>query len=248
MKEKNKNIMYIKYISIIILFIFVLFIAIDLWSGNLNNKYSTYLKFSSILLCFILSLLISSNIFNAKDIFLLKLARFFTIIADYFLLISGNYILGVLFFCLVQLTYIRRHSLMQKGVLNIKINRILIIPLSILILMLLSFIMHITNSITLLISISLVYGFLLILSVYCGIRTLKSSYYPKNNSLFISLGLILFLMCDINVALYQIIKYGFFSGVSSNIHFIIGLFIWIFYLPSQLLLSLSGIKNLYRIF
>ena len=126
MKTKNVNLILVKFISMIIMFIYVLFLFIDISKGHVGNKYSIYLKFSSIILCFIISLLIGSNGFNNRDVFLLQLARLFTLVADYFLLLSSNYILGVLSFCVVQLIYIERHSLMEKNNFNIKINRFMI--------------------------------------------------------------------------------------------------------------------------
>ncbi len=244
MKTKNKNLILIKFISILIMCIYILFLFIDFSNHHTSNNYSTYLKFLSILLCLIISLLIDSNRYNPRDIYLLISAKFFTLIADYFLLLSTNYLLGVLFFCVVQLIYIERHSLMTKNKFNIKINRFIFFTIFILLLILTSLIFHITTSKFLLISSSIVYALLLSLSVYCGIRTLKYSNYTKKSSLFILFGMILFLLCDINVALYQIINSGFLSGNWVNFYFPVGILIWIFYLPSQLLLSLSGIKHL----
>ncbi|MCM1991684.1 hypothetical protein [Oceanirhabdus seepicola] len=242
MEVKKANMFLIKFISTMIMFIYILFLFIDISNDHIGNKYSTYLKFSSILLCLIISLLIGSNGFNPKDVFLLQLARFFTLVADYFLLLSNNYILGVLFFCVVQLIYIERHSLMREDKLDIKINGFLFLPIFILLLIFASLIFHIIASKFLLISSSILYALLLSFSVYCGIRTLKSSNYNKKSALFISWGMILFLLCDINVALYQIINAGFLKSLWSDFSFIVGILIWIFYLPSQLLLTLSGIE------
>jgi len=242
MKEKKVNIIVIKFICIMIMCIYILFLFIDISSHHAGNKYSTYLKFLSILLCLIISLLIGSNGYNSRDVFLLILARFFTLVADYFLLLSSNYILGVLSFCVVQLIYIERHSLMAKDKFNMKINRFIFFPIFIFLLILTSLIFHITDSKVLLIYSSIVYAFLLTLSVYCGIRTLKSSNYPKKSALFISLGMILFLLCDINVGLYQLINLSLFQNILGDFQSIIAILIWIFYLPSQLLLTLSGMK------
>jgi hypothetical protein len=70
---------------------------------------------------------------------------------------------------------------------------------------------------------------------------LSKNKYPYPNNLFIIFGMLLFVLCDLNVALYNIP----FSSNIPNINLITNLFgnlIWIFYLPSQLLLSLSGFK------
>jgi len=242
MKIKNQNLNLIKLISIVIMCIYILFLSIDISNDHTCNSYSTYLKFSAILLCFIISLLIEHNGFNHRDVFLLKSARFFTLVADYFLLLSNNYILGVLFFCVVQLIYIKRHSLIEKNIFNMKINHFIFISVFILLLLFASLILRITDPTVLLIGTSIVYALLLTFSVYCGIKTLKSSYYTKKSSLFISCGMILLLLCDINVALYNLIDMSFFPSIQGNFQLTIGSLIWIFYLPSQLLLTLSGIK------
>lgn len=242
MQTKKENLISIKFISIIIMCLYVLFLLIDISNHHIGNKYSTYLKFSCILLCFIISLLIGSNGFNLRDVFLLKLARFFTLVADYFLLLSSNYILGVLFFCMVQIIYIERHSLMGTNKLNIKINHFILLPIFILLLIFSSLIFHFTDYKSLLTCSALVYSLLLSFSVYCGVRTMNCSNYNNRSALFISWGMILFLLCDINVALYQLINMNFLPSVWSNFQFTIGVLIWIFYLSSQLLLTLSGIR------
>ncbi len=243
MKTKNKNLILINLISTAIMCIYPIFILMDISYTYTDNNYSTYLKFSCIILCFIISLLIGRNGFNPKDVFLLKLARFFTVIADYFLLLSNNYILGVLSFCVVQLIYIKRHSLMWTTKSSKKITPFIFLDIFILILILLSLIFHIADTKIILIITSIFYGFLLIISVYCGIKTLNFSFYTKRSSLFISWGIILFFLCDINVGFYQLIEMSFFPNILHNFQFAIELLIWTFYLPSQLLLTLSGIDN-----
>ncbi|WBW97135.1 hypothetical protein [Oceanirhabdus sp. W0125-5] len=243
MNDKNKNIIIIRFISIIIMFIYALFLFIDISSQYTTNSYSIYLKFSSIILCFIISLFIGPLGYTPKDVLKLKLARFFTLVADYFLLISNNHILGVLLFCVVQLIYIERHSLMEKHVTIKKLNPFIFLPSFTLFLIFTPLILYLTNYLVLLAISSFVYALLLTFSVYCSIRTLKYSSYTKKSSLFISCGMVLFLLCDINVALYQLISMDLIPSIWENFQFIIGLLIWIFYLPSQLLLTLSGIKS-----
>jgi len=109
----NKNL--IKISSRIIIIIYFIFLWIDFITKDLKNKYSVTLKYSAIVLCFIISLLIKSHGYSKRDKGLVQLARLFTLIADYFLAISGNYIMGVFFFSLVQITYIIRHSIMENS-------------------------------------------------------------------------------------------------------------------------------------
>jgi hypothetical protein len=63
--------------------------------------------------------------------------------------------------------------------------------------------------------------------------------YPHPNKLLILFGMFLFVLCDINVAVYNIstqlpkLNLKVLINISSSI-------IWLFYLPSQLFLALSG--------
>jgi len=86
-----------------------------------------------------------------------------------------------------------------------------------------------------------IYAALLISSIYVAIRTIKSSKYPKKSALLIAIGMSLFFMCDLNVAIFNLaetISINLFKD--EYIRFYSGFLIWLFYAPSQLLLTLSG--------
>jgi len=59
--------------------------------------------------------------------------------------------------------------------------------------------------------------------------------YPFPNRIFVPLGMFMFLLCDINVALMNVLTPGAGRAAAR-------ILIWVFYLPSQALLSVSGIK------
>ena len=59
-----------------------------------------------------------------------------------------------------------------------------------------------------------------------------------NSKKFLS-GLFLFLLCDINVALYNLELV--FKNINWPVLEYFGYFLWLFYLPSQMLLVLSSI-------
>lgn len=222
---------FIKIISLATIIIYLMFLYIDAVSKDLGNIYSLRLKYFTIILCFIISLSIASHGYSREDKFLVQLARFFTLIADYFLVISNNFNAGVFFFCLVQITYIIRHSMMEdKRYKNFiffitALAAALIIALNI----------KMPSIDKGLIVLAFVYASLLTTSLYCSISTVKRGRYPKKASWIISLGMFLFFMCDLNVGLFNVIEDG-------NIKFFIGFLMWLFYVPSQLLLSLSGFK------
>lgn len=210
---------FIKYVTFLVVVLYIVFLNIDAITKNLGSEYSLNLKYSTIILCFILSLLIGSQGCNNTDKFLVQSARLFTVIADYFLVILDDCIYGILCFCIVQIIYIIRHSFVAR----VKLYKLSLAA---------SLIM--TSLITFLDGINLpdlekevvmegaIYGCILLLSLYIALQT---------KDYLICIGMLLFFLCDINVALYNITK-----------EFILGFLIWIFYLPSQLILTLSGFK------
>lgn len=225
---------FIKISSMIIIIIYLIFLCIDFVSKDLRNVYSVRLKYLTIVLCFIIALLIKSHGYSEKDKVLVQLARFFTLIADYFLAISGNYIMGIFFFSLVQITYIIRHSLME----NKKHKNLIFFIVSLTIVLTVSLRIKITSIEKDLIISALIYASLLTTSLYCAVSTITRGKYPKRSSWIIALGMFLFFMCDLNVGLYNILEEG-------NIKFFLGFLIWLFYIPSQLLLALSGFNIQY---
>ncbi len=228
----NKN--FIKISSKTIIIIYFIFLCIDFITKDLKNTYSVTLKYSAIVLCFIISLLIKSHGYGKRDKSLVQLARIFTLIADYFLAISSNYIMGVFFFSLVQITYIIRHSIMENS--NYKNLMFFIVSLSIALTV--SLRIEITSIEKNLVVLALIYASLLTTSLYCSVSTITRGKYSQKTSWIIALGMFLFFMCDLNVGLYNIVARG-------NIKFFLGFLIWLFYLPSQLLLTLSGFKVQY---
>jgi len=178
-----------------------------------------------------MSLLIGSHGYSKEDKLLVQLARLFTLIADYFLVISSNYTMGIFFFSLVQITYIIRHSIMEDK--KYKNLMFFIVALTIALITLLN--IELPSFEKDLIVLALIYASLLTTSLYCAVSTISRGKYFKKSSWIIALGMVLFFMCDLNVGLYNIVGEG-------NVKFFLGFLIWLFYLPSQLLLTLSGFK------
>lgn len=193
------------------------------------TSYSTGLKYLSIILFFITSLTIDSTTHNLKNLRLLQVALFFTLCADTCLLIFDYYKPGIFFFCIVQTLYIIRHN----SIANIDKNKLLI-PI-ILIIVLPSALNKIRPAKVEqgLYLIAIVYSVLLITGLIIALKSTK----------IIAWGMVFFFLCDINVALSFIFFFYpvYILGVSLN--YICGFLIWVFYLPSQLLLTLSGFEN-----
>lgn len=163
------------------------------------------LKFSFIVICFLISLKGSLKNIDCR---LLASALFFTTIADYFLLISHKYEIGIAFFCIAHFFYWLRYKA------NLKFLFFMFLGI---------FPFIIFKGI--LISIAMLYSlFFLVTLVY-------SFKYRSENSTLIKVAMILFLICDILVAIYNL--------TDLNLVFLI----WIFYAPSQIMLALSGRKK-----
>jgi hypothetical protein len=88
---------------------------------------------------------------------------------------------------------------------------------------------------------SLYYFICLLFSVRGAMVALKKNLYPSPSKYMIAFGMILFLLCDICVALSNLSELLPLTGYYfRKVQHISSMLIWFFYLPSQLLLALSG--------
>ncbi|MGH4139384.1 lysoplasmalogenase family protein [Clostridium sp.] len=233
-KRKSNNLVH-EVIVATILILYILFLCMDFYNVRWLIS-SDYIKYLCILLCFLLSIVSNKNsildIAKHRDIFLLRLGLFITVMADLCLLIFDFHVLGVILFSLVQITYTVRYSTE-----NLKTTLLyFFITFQCVVLTYLIATLFI-EKINILIPILLFYFICLITSVSKAIAAFKNNLYPSPSKYMIVFGMILFLLCDICVAL---------SNVTTTVYFMIRLqqitwlLIWTFYLPSQLLLALSG--------
>ena len=195
---------------------------------------SETLKFSSVLLCFAASLLIGSHGVNLRDTRLLELGLFFTLLSDLCLLILEYFTLGVFLFCIVQSIYIVRCSTCTSF-------RIIkeILQLALLVIIITAIYRIFNSEFKQLYSIALVYAILLITSTYTAFRTFEKRILPKVNFMVVSLGMVFFILCDVNVALYNIFQSIGFSIYNPATN-VTSYLIWLFYLPAQVFITLSG--------
>ena len=248
MKNRDFNSLKTEAIVIVILILYIFFLYMDFYNVKLFIA-SKYIKYLCIVLCFWLSILTTKNlsidadIVNHRDTLLLQLGMFITVIADLCLVIFNFYILGVIFFSLVQITYCVRYT--TKKFKTILINFFILFLGIALIYVIASLFV---DGINLLLPISLFYFISLLTSVSKAIKAWKNHIYTSPSKYRIVFGMILFLLCDICVALSNLTVILPLSG-----YFIIRLqqitnfLIWVFYLPSQLLLSLSGNAKISKI-
>ena len=145
-----------------------------------------------------------------------SLAFCLTLAADWFLLIQNtHYPAGVLFFLLVQAVY--AHILVQKGCR-------LLLPLRTFLLALSQIVLVLLKRCDLLNSMVLFYFTLLVGNLFSSFTNKKLR--------IMSGGFLLFVCCDICVGLFNLLD----PGTARNVAAIL---MWIFYLPSQVLLALG---------
>lgn len=207
-----------------------------------TNYRSIYLKYVSVLLCFIMVLLIGNSGRDKKDTKLLQLAFCFTVIADFFMVILDYNTIGVFLFCFVQATYIVRHSRGAKKKCRLGTIIICIILIASVVKLVISNLNIINVSqdgiSEKLIIIGSVYLFLLCCSLSTAWKTINGQFYPKYSSFFIAIGMTMFFLCDINVGISVITNDIIVNG--AQLGRVSRFLVWVFYLPSQVLLALSG--------
>ena len=216
MAEKDKRIIFI----IIEAVIYAAFVFAD-FSGN----DSTPIKYAGIVLCLIYAVLS----LNGKDHVFLCVAFVFTLVADWFLLVkNSDYVFGVAAFIVAQTVYFLR--LVSLGV-NIKrtiVDRLVVTIAAISSL----FAANLADWLTALVAI---YFVALVANCVDSYTLFKNG---AKNKLF-AMGLTLFILCDVSVGLNNISAYFDVSAIKWLIKAATYL-MWIFYLPSQVLIALSG--------
>jgi hypothetical protein len=232
-----------KIIVVMILTLYILFLYMD-FCNVATFVTSDHIKYLCILLCFALSIICSKNMIvdkaeykeMKKDILLLQLGMLITVFADLCLVILNVYTLGILFFCMVQITYALRYT-PNKWMVTLKNFFIIFLDILLIYIVVNFFIIKIN----ILLPISLFYAICLLTSVYKSIEAFKDNLYPSYTKYMVVMGMILFLLCDTCVALSNVTECLPTGTLElNNLEQISSYLIWVFYLPSQLLLSLSG--------
>ncbi|HBN04666.1 MAG TPA: hypothetical protein DD434_02615, partial [Bacteroidales bacterium] len=219
---RSKSVL-LKAILIIIVVLYVSFLYMDISDVKFSIS-PDLVKYASIVLCFFISFFGGDDVLSKRDIFLLRAGLLLTVIADLFLLVFQYFTLGVSVFSVVQIIYSIRYD--AGSVYSILRNYLIIFLCIIASYLIVNFYII---KIEFLYAIALFYAFGLVINVVKAIKASKNGLFPSPNKYMIVLGMILFLLCDINVGLFNTIAQQF-----SNTSYVL---IWFFYLPSQVLLS-----------
>ncbi len=218
-----------------------IFLYIDIIQKASYNL-SAQLKFTGIVLCFLYVLILPVYLKNKTDIRILRLTIFFTLISDLFILMLDLYLPGMVSFCIVQALYLIRLGLWNKR--EDKLKTLVVIMKKILrnitLTLVILFILAIFQlKLEALIFVSCFYFVSILFNVSDSLVTVFR--YRIKYQLLYSCGMVLFLLCDINVGVFNLT--GFVSINSSWFHHLYNfsaVAMWLFYLPAQVLISLSG--------
>ncbi|MDP4089740.1 MAG: lysoplasmalogenase family protein [Bacillota bacterium] len=243
MNLRNSKLLILGLILIFISIIYISFLYLDFF--NIKGRISSdNLKYITLLLCVSIALLTGKTALNLTDISLLQLGLILTAICDLCLLILDYFTIGVALFCIVQILYSFRY-------IPDKVRSTIIYFATAFLVVLLIFLISeaLFGRLNILILIALFYAVCLVTSTGMAIYGCSHRLLPVPNRYLMAFGMIFFLLCDINVGLYNAVRMlGNPTGTLRSIGNISNFLMWFFYLPSQVMLSLSGydFKKLFR--
>lgn len=233
--------------------LYLVFLFLDITGGSIGL--SIGIKYTIIILCFCYALLAGSA--YKSIVFLLQAGLFFTLVSDFFILVLDYYLYGVFTFILVQQLYSLRlaHvSTAQNGGLpsTDKVKRRL--RVFTLYLRRLGLQLGIAVFVSLLVLfagvapdcllIASVFYFICIVTNTINAVSLACSDLHHKSNLLYGIGMLLFLLCDINVGLFNLS--GFIAmpdAIYSIIYAYSSILMWTFYAPAQVLISISSHYN-----
>ena len=230
------------------LLLYAAFLILD-FVGN-DWQISVYIKYTMILICFCYALLPWCN--NDKSIlYCIRIALLFTLISDLFLLILDIYFYGVFTFIIVQQIYSIRISLSGNPVGSVNRRQsvthryLSVFMLQLVITLIIWFVLSRLRIRMDKLLITSVFYFICI--VMNTVRAVRAAFAPESDRgirLF-ALGMVLFLLCDISVGLYNLSGFTEFSLKNYPlVYFVVSISMWLFYAPSQILIVLSSKVNI----
>ncbi|MCB9794084.1 MAG: hypothetical protein H6741_15320 [Alphaproteobacteria bacterium] len=210
---------------------------------DFDSTYSPYARYMRTLLCAMLAFAVGSHILSLKDHVLLWSAFVLTCIADYFLILTTHFIVGVGVFMLVHLTLTVRHaqgfraSLQGPDAERVK-RRLLasflavFVPGGLLIKM-----VGPDLEKSGLAGLDVVYMVVLMTSAWMAWGTLIRGFYPRLNAWLIALGMSFFFACDIALGLSHV-----YASEQPTLSKIFGMVPDLTYSTALTLVALSGYK------
>lgn len=241
MNPKTKTII-ISFVAICLLCISVPldFVRILVYPDTYHISFEIVIIFKLMIsfLTFILAITSRESVLTKSDYYRISICFCIIFWGDIFFAM-GKAVAGVITFALGQLLLIYRNSNGLRSYLTesfkrdkrfILISGLIIFIIDILLLIFLFFRTDGFNTTTIGFS---VYSVTLCLSIWVAQLTRKIGYFSRSNSLKISIGMILFFLCDLSVGYGIIVDDVIIKDIVTSVT-------WIFYTPALLLLSLSS--------
>ncbi|WP_099467910.1 hypothetical protein [Konateibacter massiliensis] len=234
-KTNEKSSMMITGFLVVELLLYLGFLALDL--GGKSVHMSNVLKYISIWGCFCF-LFCSYLIWKDREIFFMSVVLLFTVTADTFLLFTNRFEIGVFFFILVQVLYSRRIKRMcGDGCRKYMAEALGVVFFWNIMIVLLKNESYLTPVIAITgLYFAIFTGNMLRIWIQ-AIREKKE----RGEILGFVIGLTLFYLCDICVGLNYLHTTGAGLGILKAIAAHAWIFMWIFYLPAQVILSIHGV-------
>lgn len=221
-----------KWFVLLECFIYIAFTILDIGFGDPSlMRFSVALKLLSIAICVVfLSRLAFANPENS-DARLMVLVMGFTLASDIILLLTRQFTVGLILFVIVQSLY------------SIRIQKRFIVGWAFIkgaffIICLLFFMQRMPERLNyaLMLALGAFYALLFLWNILA--ITIRKSNNDYDRRLFL-VGLVLYALCDINVAIYNFPSFFESNALMSRIYAFSGLAMWLFYLPGQVALTLS---------
>lgn len=213
-----------RIITAFIIAIYILFIIIEMIFNKYNITVITvWLKFISVILCLHLASNGKKNSISKKDCRTVVLALIFTAISDFTLLFTQNITVGIFIFCIAHILYIYRYRpKIAKIFTAIYLGTLIACAF-----------LYVTGiNLSYMFFAGCIYAILLITASVSAFF----SNLPRHNKKLACTGMVLFVLCDISVLIFnafintRLYKYSVYA-------------MWIFYLPAQLLIAHSVYKK-----
>ena len=199
-------------------------------------------KFSFVALCLTIALCSRGFCHSKKDWGFLVSAMGFTLMSDFFLVLLHNYRMGVFLFCFVHVFYIFRVRGSSDKIKKrlAKINGAIFI-MAMVVFAIFAFAPFLPQFDPLVV-LAVVYASFFVQNLIVHVKYYRSNdpeALPMLNRRLMLAGLILFALCDINVLLFNLPNHVPFPQAVADLGLSL---IWVFYAPSQLLLSVSAVN------
>lgn len=217
-----------KQINLLLGVLAVLYTALVVFAfASANSLLCAVLGYSAECVCFLAALVAYKHTFRRSDARILMVALIFTLVADALFLFASSFALGIAVLTLAHLCYIRRYKAkLFKPFLTIVLSFLLF-----------CFIAYLSRvEFPLIPILGVVYTILIFTVTITGFL----SSLPGANKRLVVIGMILFLLCDLNVATTFLSPDAHFMGFAT------AALISFFYIPSQICLALSSVDKLQR--